>query len=115
MLRRFWQGRQQLDPGTQVADGFQIRRAVARVLARPLPVGNGLLETARRGVVLGGEFRLGLADLGEARLQHVGNALMVLLAGTAEQRLIGRLLDEGMLEEVGRLRRPPLVQQLRLH
>ena len=74
------------------------------------------MSWARLRVVVRQQFRLRGADLGEARLQHVGNALMVLLAGTAEQRLIGRILDEGVLEEVGRLRRqPPLLQQLRLH
>jgi hypothetical protein len=60
MLRRLWQGLEQLDPGGEVADGCQIGRAVAGVLARPLPVGNGLLGAARRRVVLGKQFRLGL-------------------------------------------------------
>ena len=37
---------------------------------------------------------------------------MVLLARALQQRLIGRLLDEGMLEQVGRLRwYPALVEQ----
>lgn len=36
--RRFWQGREQLHPGGEVGDGFQIDRAVAGVLARSLPV-----------------------------------------------------------------------------
>jgi hypothetical protein len=41
---------------------------------------------------------------------------MVLLARAAQQRLIGRVLDQGMLEEVHRLRRqPPLVQELCLY
>ena len=41
---------------------------------------------------------------------------MVLLAGAPQQRLIGGVLDQGMLEAIGRLRRqPPLVQELRLH
>jgi hypothetical protein len=28
---------------------------------------------------------------------------MILLSGTLEQRLVGRILDEGMLEEIGRV------------
>ena len=44
---------------------------------------------------------------GKLRLQHLGNALMVLLPRAPQQRLIGRVLDQGMLEAVGRLRRQP--------
>ena len=41
---------------------------------------------------------------------------MVLLPGAPEQRLIRRLLDEGMLEQVGGLRqRAALVEHLGLH
>ena len=53
---------------------------------------------------------------GKRRLQDLRNALMVLLARAAQQRLIGSLLDQRMLEEVRRLRRQPLlVQELCLH
>ena len=65
MRRRLWQGLEQLDPGGEVADGFQIGRAVAGVLARPLPVAHRLLGAARRGVVLGDQLRLGLHERGE--------------------------------------------------
>ena len=41
---------------------------------------------------------------------------MILLAGAPQQGLIGRILDQGMLEAVRRLRRQPLlVQELRRH
>ena len=60
--RRLWQDLEQLDPGGEVADGFQMSRAVAGVLARPLPVDHRLLGAARRGVVLGDQFRLGLHE-----------------------------------------------------
>ena len=46
----------------------------------------------------------------------MGNVLMMPLAGAAQQGLIRRLLDQGMLEEVGCLRwQPLLVQELCLH
>ena len=35
-----------------------------------------------------------------AALQHLGNALMVLLARALQERLIGGILDEGVLEDV---------------
>jgi hypothetical protein len=57
MLRRFWQGLKQLDPSTQVANGFQMGRAVAGLLAGPLPVDHRLLGTACRGVMLGHQLR----------------------------------------------------------
>jgi hypothetical protein len=41
---------------------------------------------------------------------------MVLLPCALEERLIGGLLDQGMLEDVRRLRwQPLLVEELRLH
>ena len=105
MRRRLWQGREQRNPGGQVADGFQMGRAVAGVLTRPLPVEHCLLGEARLGVVIRQQFRLGLGGLGKLRLQHLGNVLMVPLASAPQQRLIRRILDQGMLEEVCRLRR----------
>ena len=90
-----------------MSERLHIRRALDGALTRPLPVGYGLCAEARLGIVVREQLRLCLADLGKARLHHLGNALMVLLAGTAQQSLIGRLLDQGMLEGVGRLRRQP--------
>jgi hypothetical protein len=41
---------------------------------------------------------------------------MILLARALEERLIGDVLDQGMLEEIRRMRwEPPLVQELRRH
>ena len=100
-LRRPWQGREQLDPGGAVADGFHMGRAVAGVLARPLPVDHRLLGTARRRVVLGDQLWLRRDGLRELRLQRLGNTLVVLLAGAPQQRLICHVLDERMLERGG--------------
>jgi len=64
----------------------------------------------------GQQFGLGLSGLWKANLQHLGNPLVVLLAGAPQQGLIGGLLDQRMLEDVRRLRwQPLLVQELRLH
>ena len=51
------------------------------------------------------QLRLDLGNLGKLRLQHLGNTLMVLLARTLQERLIGGILDEGMLEDVPAARR----------
>jgi len=66
--------------------------------------------------MIGQQLRLRLADLGKARLHHLGNALMVLLSGAPQQGLIGRVLDQGMLEAVHCLwRQALLVQKFRRH
>ena len=85
MLRRLWQRLEQLDPGGQVADGFHMGRAVAGLLACPLPVGHRLLGAARRGVVLGHQLRLGLHERGEPCFEDLGNLLVHLLPGALEQ------------------------------
>ena len=62
------------------------------------------------------QFGLGLHGLRKLRLQHLRNTLVVLLPGALEERLIGGLLDQRMLEDIRRLRwQPLLVQELRLH
>ena len=86
------------------------------LLPGPLPVGDGLRLEPGLGVVMRQQLGLGLAVLGKLRLQHLRNALVILLPRALQQRLIGRVLDQGMLEDIRRLRRqPPLVEQLRLH
>ena len=70
------------------------------MLARPLQVGNGLRVEARFRVVMGQQLGLCLTELRKAFLEHLGNALMVLLSGALEQGLIGSFLDQRMLEDV---------------
>ena len=62
------------------------------------------------------QFRLGLTGLGEPLRQYLRNALMVLLARTLEERLIGGFLDEGMLKNVPITRwQTTLVDQLSVY
>jgi hypothetical protein len=86
------------------------------MLARPLPVAYSRLTEAGFRVMMRQQFWLGLDGLRKLRLQHLRNPLMVLLPCAPQQRLIGGLLDEGMLEDILALRRqPPLVDQLSVH
>ena len=97
-------------------DGFQVGRALQGLLPGPLPVGDGLLREPGLGVVVCHQFGLGLDDLGKLRCQHLGTPLVILLTGALQQRLIRGLLNEGMFEQVPRLRRtPPLVEQFGVH
>src|SRR5712671_6188608 len=94
-------------------DGFHMRRTPGCLATRTLPVANGLLGESRFGVVMRQQFGLGLGGLGKARLQYLRNTPVILLASTPQQRLIRSVLDESMLEHVGRLRRhTPLVHEL---
>jgi hypothetical protein len=70
-LRRLWQGREQFNASGQVADGFQMGRAVAGLFTRSLPVAHRLLGTARRSVMLGHQLGLSLDGLGKACLGSV--------------------------------------------
>jgi hypothetical protein len=81
-----------------VPHGFQIGGVLDGPLPSPLPVANGLLYEPSLGLVLGQQLGLRLAALGKARLQHPGNALVVLLARAPQQRLIGCFLDQGVFK-----------------
>jgi len=61
------------------------------------------------------QFWLDLFDLCKPPFQHLGNLLVILLPCALEQRLIRRILNQGMLEEVAGVRRQAaLVEQLGL-
>ena len=47
------------------------------------------------------QFRLGLADIGRPLFKHLGDPGVALLARRLEQRLVGRVLDQRVLEGVG--------------
>ena len=79
-----------------------------------LPIGDGGFGQPGLRIVMRNQLWLRLDDLRELCLHHLGNALMVLLAGAPRQGLIGRVLDQGMFEAVGGARWPaPLIEQFR--
>ena len=81
-----------------------------------LQILHGQLCEAGFGVVMGEQRRLGFGDRRKLCLQYLGNALMVLLPRALEQRLIGRVLNEGMLEALRGLgEHALLIEQFRLH
>ena len=99
----------------EVRHRFQIGRAFESPLARLLPVGNGLRREPRLGVVVCQQFGLGRGGRGELGLQDVRNARVILLPRAAQQRLIGGILHQDVLKEVGRLgEEAVLVEQLGL-
>ena len=81
-----------------------------------VPIGHGLLDQPGLGVMLRDQLWPGFDDFWEACFQSGGDALVVLLTGAFQQRLVGGILDERVLEAVGRPRRNPLlVKKFRAH
>ena len=94
-------------------DSLDVGRTLGGALACLLPIGNGLSDKTRFGVVMGDQLGLRLDGFSKSFLQHLRNLSVVLLARTLQQRLIGRILNECMLEEIARLRQQPsLIHQL---
>jgi hypothetical protein len=62
------------------------------------------------------QLGLGLGNLWKSCDEYLRNALMVLLARAPQERLIGGILDQGMLEDIRGLGwQPLLVEELRCH
>ena len=99
-----------------MADRFALRRSLPRPQPRLEPVADRLLGQARLGEVVGEQLRLRLGGLREPRLQHLGDPPVELLPLALDQRVVQRVFEEGVLEDVGAPGRPALrVQDLRLH
>ena len=105
-----------VEPSGEVCDGFRIRRSFVSTLARVLPVTDGLLNQARLGAMVGEQFGLDLGRLRKSLGKHLSDPLMELLASALQQRMVGRLLDQRMLEGVDRVRRGAApVHEFRIH
>ena len=93
-----WQGSEQLQSFGEVRHRFQIGPSARGRGGPPVPVGDRLRVQAGLGVVMRHQFGLRRNGLWEPCFQHLGDTLMVSLARAPQQRLIGRILDQGMLE-----------------
>ena len=115
-LARLRQRPHELQRAPQMANGFLVRRALRGALAGPLVVCHRLRRKTRLIVVPRDHLGRGRDALGEAFFQHLGDARVELLARALEQRLVRRVLDQRVLEGVGRRRRrAALVEQLGVH
>ena len=103
---------QHLQPPAEVRHRFPIGGPHIAALAGPLPVLHGLLGKAGLGSVMRQQFGLRLHRLG-VRGQRLGQLRMIALPRARQQRLIGHLLGQGVLEGVGTLRKEArLVEEL---
>ena len=105
------QGAEQLQASGSVTGGFAVSGALQCSSASRLPVQDRLRGQAGLGVMVGQQFGPCFDDLWESGFQCIGDALVVLLARALEQRLVGGLLDQCVLEAVRRLWRAALLVQ----
>ena len=99
-LARLRQRPDEIEGAPQMADGLLVRRPPRRTLARLLVVRARRRGQPRLVVVPRDHLGLGRDARGEALFQHLGDARVQLLARALEQRLVRRLLDQGVLEGV---------------
>ena len=103
-LGRLRQSGEHIQAFREIRYSFHMGGALAGVLARLVPEADGWRAQARLGVVMRQQFGLGRGGVWKLRLQHLGNLPVVLLPRALEQRLVCRVLDQGVLEDVGGLR-----------
>src|SRR5262245_57100078 len=89
--------------------------AIGRPFQSLLPslprVGQGLVPRLPAEGVVRQQFGLSGDGIGKLRLQHLGNALMIVLTRLSQERRVGRLLYQCVLEHIdGRGANASLVQ-----
>ena len=84
----------------ELVDRFDVCRLARRSHAGSVPESDRLRRTIRLRVVMRHQFRLRACHLGKAVFQQLRRPLVILLASALQQRLVRRILDERMLEQV---------------
>ena len=105
------QGRDLVEGARELLCGFDQRRALQRPLSRFAPQARGLLDQPSLGAVTRQQLRLALGNLGELAFEGFGDAGVKRASRLAQQRAIGRVLHQGVLEQIGRMRRHALPEQ----
>ena len=129
-LQRHAEGRVQFDLLMEAFGGFrliakQLQSApqllnrllegppIERPRAGPIPIVDRLHRVSRFGEVAGNDLGLCLGDVRELRFERLADPLMKLLALLFDERVVGRVLDQGVLERVLRARQAaPLAEQV---
>ncbi len=88
--------------------GHEHRALIVQELARLQPVADGLLGKPGFGVVVREQRGLRTGRFRKALLEHLRDASVILLAGAAQQRGVGCILHERVLELVADVRRQPV-------
>ena len=93
------QGRDLVERARELLYGFDQRRALQRPLSRLAPQARGLLDQPSLSAVTRQQLRLVLGNLGELAFEGFGDAGMKRASRLAQQRAVGRVLHQGMLEQ----------------
>ena len=109
--RPFGQCRQCCEPALEMADRFEMGRARRGMLAGLQPLIDRALGIAGAGQMMGQEFGLALDEIGEMLLQHRRDPGMQFLPPCAQQRAVGGVLHQRVLEEVGGVRSDAAAEQ----
>ena len=108
---RAGQGRDLVEGALELFNGLDQRRALHRPLSRLAPQAHRLLDQPGLGAVTRQQLGLALGDLGELAFECFGDASMKRPSRLAQQRAVSRVLHQGVLEQVGRVRRYTLPEQ----
>src|SRR4029450_4920136 len=92
--------RQQIERLAEIADRLEICRALTGALPPHVPAVDRLGARAAFSEMVCDQFGLAGRDLREALDQRLGDALMVLLASTLQQRLGGRNVEQRRLQSL---------------
>ena len=110
-LRRIGDPLDERQPLVEMGKGLGVRRALSRALAGRLPVGNGVFRKVSFGEVVREHLRLGCRDVRERLLERPGNSRVQRLPPIAQQCAVGGVLNEGVLEQIGRVRGDAISEQ----
>ncbi len=115
-LGSFVEGLEQCTTPGQVADGFGLSRALARLQPGLEPVADRFLGHTRLGEVMGDQFWAGEDGLRKSCLKGLRGPPMELLSPALDQRVVQGIFEQRVLEDIARPGRPAfLVENLRLH
>jgi hypothetical protein len=102
VLQAVRQRSEKLQTSREVIDCFHVRRALDRSLPGILPIRQGLLYETRLTVVMRQQLGLSFDGLREPRFYRARDLFVIPLPRALEQRLVGRILDQRMLEHIAR-------------
>ena len=95
-----WQGHNLVEGACELLYGFDQRRALQRPLTGLAPQARGLLDQPSLGAVTRQQFRLTLGNLRKLALKGFGDASVKRTSRLAQQRAIGGVLHQRMLEQI---------------
>ena len=105
------QGRDLVERTRELLRSFDQRRALQRPLSRLAPEARRLLDQPGLGAVTRQQLGLVLGNLRELAFEGFGDAGMKRAARLAQQRAIGRVLHQRVLEQISCMRRHALPEQ----